>query len=396
MFLSSHFSFAFIAIPRDGNPVRYRYTFVPNTIHEGDFQMNRLIRTLLCLLCCAALFPAAALAQECFNINVDALDMTSLNDSAYVQANLSAPAQGLRVTKYVSDSTEFAARVRLTIMQAETSTVVFDKNYGYVSGTFDSGDIYLPYIDNSTIPYLITLTVEDWVYAMPFMQLQSRLTDNSGCTYGIRLRDANATLTDSWVMGTMLDLDALRAQGSMTLPLCASNQYLVGQASLLVNGDQFSVSLAFASQANVELQGCAVYLIGNVAGMTTVDPAEMPETAYAIGQTIDIAGLDTALLYLPLSLSYDPAGLPELGSGVTLPDLDAQWLLWQQNLAGYTDAPDPAAETQFDPFPTDSPQPEVTPEQTPLPETPQPEDTAPAPETQAVDTLSADALPIVP
>ena len=64
--------------------------------------------------------------------------------------------------------------------------MVFDKSYGYVSGTFDSGDIYLPYVDNNTIPYIVTLGIEDWTYALPFMQLRSRLAYNSGCTYGLQ------------------------------------------------------------------------------------------------------------------------------------------------------------------------------------------------------------------
>ena len=309
--------------------------------------MNRLLRAFLSLLCCAVFFPAAAWAEGCFLINVDTLDLTSLNNSAYVEANLSSPSQGVRITKYLSDSTEFAARVRLTIMQAETSTVVYDKNYGYVSGTFDSGDIYLPYVDNSIIPYLITLSIEDWVYAMPFMQLQPRLSDNSGCTYGIRLRDANPSLTDSWLMGTMLNLDALRSQGSTTLPLCASNQYLIGQASLSVSGDQLTVTLSFAPQANVETSRCAVYIIGNVANMTTADPNAMQEPAYATNQPIDIAGLSTAMLYMPLTMSYDPTGLPEL-STISLPDLGEQWTLWQQNLNGNVQPQAPDAQSALD------------------------------------------------
>lgn len=309
---------------------------------------KRYLALLLCLIC-AVLLPAAAFAEECFLIDIDALDMTRVSDSAYVQQYLSAPSQGLRVRKYISDSNELAARVQLTITQAETSSVVYQRNYGYVSGTFDSGDIYLPYVDNSTIPYIVTLNIEDWTYALPFMQLQQRLAYNGGCTYGLRLRDANAALTDSWIMGTMLDLDQLRAQGSQRLPVCASNLYVVGQAALTLAGDRLTVSLSFEPSANVTLNGCAVYLIADVAGMTTADPSAMPQRAYGLGEAIDVSGLHAALLYLPMSLSYDPAGLGEFAYDANSADIAAQWSLWYAALqtgGGAQSTPEPTVEPE--------------------------------------------------
>ena len=324
--------------------------------------MAKLLSILLACILCAALLPAHALAEECFLIDVDTLDMNSVNQSAYVQAHLSAPAQGIRVSKYISNSNELAARVRLTVTHAETSAVVFDKSYGYVSGTFDSGDIYLPFVDNNTIPYIVTLNIEDWTYAMPFMQLQSRLTGNTGCTYGVRLRDANASLTGTWVMGTMLDLDTLRSQGSLVLSVCASNAYTVGQATVSVAADQLSVSLALDTQADVQVQSSAVYLIANVAAMTTADPAAMPETAYSLGQPIDISGLRTAFLYVPISLNFDPTGLPEFVYDAGSAELATQWALWYDNLqnGGYASVQVDTA-TQ-DPLPEEATEAEAAPQ----------------------------------
>lgn len=317
--------------------------------------MTKSICTLLCLFLLALCAPAQAAAEACFPIDIDALDMQRVGNSDYVRQYLSGQAQGLRVSKYISDSDEFAARVRLTIMQAETSAVVFDKNYGYVSGTFDSGDIYLPYVDNNTIPYLITLSIEDWVYALPFMQLQSRLTHNSACTAGLRLRDANPALTDTWVMGTMLDLDALRMQGSLGVTVCASNQYQLGQADLTLVADQLSVSITLRQQANVEVHTCAVYLFGNVADLHTADPAAMGRAGFGLGQPIDVSGMHTALLYLPMILSYDPAGLDGFTYDPAAPDVAAQWALWQQNLLGQTAQTSATALATPEPEPTTLP-----------------------------------------
>ena len=317
--------------------------------------MVKSLRAFLCLVLCALFLPLAALAEDCFVIDVDSLDMNSLNNNDYVAAHLSAQTEGIRVRKYISDSNELAAKVRLTITQAETSTIVFDKNYGYVSGTFDSGDIYLPYVDNNAIPYLITLNIEDWTFAMPFMHLQPRLSYNSACTYGVRLMDFNSAVTGNWLMGTMLDLDALRSQGSTVLPLCASNLYIVGQATLSMADNQFTVSVDFDPSAHVEVHANAVYLIGDVNSLTTDNPADMSQTAYAVGQPIDTTGLTSALLYLPISLSYDPSDLGEFSYDLNSPELSAQMALWNTNAQGATSdapvattfegvAPDPVAE----------------------------------------------------
>lgn len=88
-------------------------------------------------------------------------------------------------------------------MQMDSQTLLFDKDYGLQSGTFDSGVIYLPYVADRTIPYLVTLTVGDYVYAMPFMHQQARLVANNACTYGVRLNDLAVAFYGDWMMGTM-------------------------------------------------------------------------------------------------------------------------------------------------------------------------------------------------
>ena len=187
-------------------------------------------------LCLALVFTAAlALAEDCFTIDVDTLDMDSLNRDDYVAAHLSAGAQGVRVVKRLSDSSELAVSVRLTLTQIDSGTLLFDKDYGFQSGSFDSGVIYLPFVNGNTVPYLVTLYAGDYVYAMPFMHLQPRLSYNGACTYGVRLRDLG--LSGDWMMGTMVDLNALRSQGSMTVDVCASNSYVIGQAVFSMQGE---------------------------------------------------------------------------------------------------------------------------------------------------------------
>lgn len=322
---------------------------------------SRLLRGFFALTLCVALslgiLPAKA--ENCFVINVDLLDMNSLRDNDYVAQHLSAGAAGIRLQKYISDSDELAARVRLTILQVSTNTLVFDKNYGYQSGTFDSGEIYLPYVDSGTVPYLVTLYVEDWVYAMPFMHLMPRLVRNGACTLGVRIRDLNPTLTSDWLMGTMLDLNALRVQGSIVLPICASNVYLIGEATVTLDHEQLTVQLALASSANIELHEYAIYCITQVTELTTVDPHRMPQRAYSLGEAIDVSGASSALLYFPMSLSFDSGGLPLFSYDISSADLQSQLLLWNENLAG---AQAPAF---ADPIATETPTIEIFPETVP-------------------------------
>ena len=138
----------------------------------------RALLTALCLcLLCAWNLPA--LAEDSFTIDVDLLDMDRLNSDAYVERELTSGAQGVRVVKHISDSSELAAPVRLTIRQMDTGTLLFDKDYGYQSRTFDSGVIYLPYTGGRTAPYLVTLSLGSYTYAMPFMHAQPAVQEDS-------------------------------------------------------------------------------------------------------------------------------------------------------------------------------------------------------------------------
>ena len=175
-----------------------------------------VLALLSCLLASCAV-PGAQ-AEDFFTLNVDMLDMDSLNQNDSVAANLSAACQGIRVLKTISTSSELAEPVRLSLTRMDTQTLLFDKDYGYQSRNFDSDVIYLPYGGGSTVPYLVTLYVGDTVYAMPFMQLQPRLQFNSACTYGVRLRDLG--LGGDWLMGTMLNLTELRSVGMKDASPC--------------------------------------------------------------------------------------------------------------------------------------------------------------------------------
>jgi len=289
--------------------------------------MNKFLKRIGSLLLCLMLWLPCALGEDCFTIDVDTLDMDRLNSDDYVSLVLSASTQGVRIRKYISPSSELAASVRLTLTRMDTKALLFDKDYGYQSGTFDSGVIYLPYVSGSTIPYLVTLYVGDYVYALPFMHMQRRMESNGACTAGVRLRDLDPAQSSDWLMGTMVDLDELRQSGGRTVEVCASNSYVIGTAYISLNGSTLNVSLHFDASAGVTLEDADLYVVTD--GHYLKDARGRSLSAGA-----DVSGAEWALVYLPMAVSYDPAGLPSFQYDWN--EASAQQQLWKDAHGSYS------------------------------------------------------------
>ncbi|HPF87272.1 MAG TPA: hypothetical protein PK537_04360 [Candidatus Limiplasma sp.] len=221
-------------------------------------------------------------AADCLQIDADTLA---------TGASLSSRMQGIRIQATV----EPPADVRLTITQTDTGTVIYDNTYGERSGTFDSGDIYLPYTGQAATEYTVSLQIADDTLTFTYTGLQARLENNSAYALGPRMGG-------DWPMATVIDL----SQSGTTVPIIASNLYVIGQATFAVSDGMLTVSTSFAASANVTLQSQRVYVLGNP---TAVSAAVKQQPAYAVGDAIDVTGLKTALVCVSVSLSYDPFGL---------------------------------------------------------------------------------------
>lgn len=287
--------------------------------------MKKSVCLLCALLCLAFCMPPAGAANGCFVMNVDTLDLSRLNQDAYVQQYLSAQAQGLEVVKQLPEGSVLP--VRLSLVRMDAQQLVFDKDYGYQSGTFSSGSLYLPYVGNYTVPYLATLYVGDTVYAIPFMHLQSRLQNNGACTWGAYLYDYHPTLGRDWHMGTMLDLDALRTQGILAVDVCASNSYLIGQANIIMQDGMICVVLNLNQSAGVEVHSQEVYLATDCTRLLAEGFGEPCQP----GEWIYVGDAASALLYLPMTISYNPDGLPGFHYDLSHGYLEQQLELWREN-----------------------------------------------------------------
>ena len=294
------------------------------TALRSNEMMKRILKCICALLLCLMLTPMA-LADDSFTIDVDSLDLGRLNSNEYVQQALSSSSQGVRVRKYISSSSEIAASVRLTLTRMDTNALLFDKNYGYQSGTFDSGVIYLSYGSSGTVPYLVTLYVGDYVYAMPFMHQQRRLESNGACTVGVRLKDLDPAQSADWLMGTMVDLTQLRQTGSCSVELCASNSYLIGYADITLDGSRLHVQLHFDDSSDVMLEEAVLYVLTDGQYLKNAD-------SWSLDEAVDVSGAQSALIYLPMQVSYDPAGLPAFT--YDLDEMRTQQSLWNETRQG--------------------------------------------------------------
>ena len=258
----------------------------------------------------------AALAQESFVIKADKLDMSKLTDDQYIAENLSAATQYIRITYALPG----ASQVRLKVTQTGTSNVVMDKNYGQVSGTFNSGDIYLKYSRSATIAYTVNLTVGDQTYTFPFHRKLMVLKNNSACTFGVRIKQLDKGLTDAWTMATPLDLQEIAALpgGVKRINVCASNMYIIGTVSVRVKDGNLRVSLQLAEdstsdKSKFEILDQRLFLITSPLEWNSVDPKRLTESEFQIGTDISLEerlpGVQYAVLYLPIKLTYDPNGL---------------------------------------------------------------------------------------
>ena len=258
----------------------------------------------------------AALAQGAFVIPVDTLDMNKLTDSEYVDENLSAATQYIRVTYDLSSTSQ----VRLQVVQRGTDNVIMDKNYGQVSGTFNSGEIYLKFSGSATIPYTITLTVGDQTFTFPFYRKLMALKNNTACTFGVRIKQLDKGLTDAWTMATPIDLAEIAALpgGTKQINVCASNMYVIGTVTVRVKNGLLRVSLQLAQDSATESSKFEIleqrmFLITSPLDWDSVDPKRLTGNEFEIGSSISLEerlpGVQYAVLYLPIKLSYDPNGL---------------------------------------------------------------------------------------
>lgn len=148
---------------------------------------------------------------------------------------------------------------------------------------------------------------------------------------GLSLRDSYPDLTDKWYNVVPVDLTQ---NGVQTFRLVASNLFYIGQAAVIVDGDNVTVQYALADGHGYVKDECVRWFT-SVDAITT-DFLNAPESDLAFGQTIsrskDLNGQDVALLFICNHVTYRQ---PYTNSGVNLtrywPNLD-EWKAYREDL----------------------------------------------------------------
>ncbi len=130
------------------------------------------------------------------------------------------------------------------------------------------------------------------------------------CSKGIRFRDLDNPLTESWYMFTPIDLSV---DGVQTFDLIAGNFHWIGTVSVEVKEGNVTVTYDLVNNYEIHNYGEFLTILPSLADVTEVDIDEM--TNYAYGEPIsieeDLGGDTKVLLFMCNNVLYpeDAAGI---------------------------------------------------------------------------------------
>jgi|GEM_PF-6385509 len=236
-------------------------------------------------------------------------------------SNPHAASRGTQLIVITYPIGETAKNVSLRVTYGATGDTVYSKSYGEVAGTFYSDEIYL----KNAGQYGIELTAGDETLAFTFNRALLRLNDNTAYSAGIYLVDEK--------MGTAVDLT--RA-GTFTYPLAASDKYEIGTVTITVASDSLTVDYTLMNGIDAQITRDALYVFTDPKDLLSLSPSHLSlYRSFALNEPISISaalgGAKYAVIYLPMTLSYDPNGL---NTFTLKPDAGQTDILRQMESAG--------------------------------------------------------------
>lgn len=273
--------------------------------------MKRLMAFLLAVM----LLPlAGASAGE---------DVYIISDAAQVSGCTPGELQSDRSYLRVGCQLQEETGVTLSVTD-ENGELVYQRSYGLCSGRFSSEDIFLR-LSGSQTDYRVSLQAGAQCYAFGVRRVQPRLTNVSACSAGYPL--SRMTGADTWRCATLLDLSAMEGT-SMTVPLCAGDAYELGTVTFTVNGGALTVSVAMMDGVDASIDKGTVYVATTALEAQTLGKKNFSGLKGRLNQSIALSGAGYAAVYVALTVSFDPQGLPDAPDGL----LDGQEFVWQRML----------------------------------------------------------------
>lgn len=260
------------------------------------------MKQLFAVLMAACLLFACALAEDVCTLDPSA-DASVSTDRGYLR--VTCPSVDGGVTLSVRDP---------------GGALVFQKDYGHVSGTFRSDDVYLPLVPGNPA-YTVTLTAGDAVYTSQVLRCMPRLTGCAACSAGVPL--AEITGRDVWQSATVIDLFA--AEGTtQSFPLLASNAYTIGTVDFSVSAGQLTVSPRITPGLDAVIDRTHILVATNALDASLLASRNFPGLTALPDIPLDLSFCDYAVVYVNLTVSFDPAAVP----GVS-PAPFGQDILWE-------------------------------------------------------------------
>lgn len=272
------------------------------------------MKRIFCLLTAALMLshlPTFALAQDACVVDAASADRVTCAESY------------LRVTCETADDVP----VMLQITD-EAGSLHYQRDYGLISGTFRSEDIYLR-LQGATTIYQVTLTAGDDAYAFTVERVMPRLKHNHACSVGYPLE--KITGDNKWQSVTLIDV-AQVAKRPLTVALHASDAYELGTATFTVENGELSVTLDLLPQAQAEVEESRLYVALDAITAKQLGQRQFLGYEGALSKPVPLGGTPYAAVLLDLTVSFDPAALPA-SPKVTLDGQQAIWEQMQQHTA---------------------------------------------------------------
>lgn len=223
----------------------------------------------------------------------------------------------------ISCPVEEESRVTVTIADANGS-ITYQRDYGVCSGTFRSEDIYLRLSGAETL-YRVSVSTGEEVASFQVNRTMPRLEGNAACAVGYPLSALAGG--SGWKSATLLDVNALAMQ-SLTVPMHASGAYDLGSVTFSVKRGELIVHADVAPGVDGTIDKATVYVATNSIDAQNLGTKYFGGASGKLDSGIPLGGADYAAVYVKLTVSFDPSGVPA-SPAVTL---EGQQELWQQML----------------------------------------------------------------
>lgn len=278
--------------------------------------MKRLIGILLAL---SLFLPMAwAAAGE---------DVYVIADAAQADGSTAGQLQSDRSYLRVGCRLQSETDVTLSVT-GEDGSLVYQRSYGLCSGRFSSEDIFLR-LNGSQTDYRVALQAGDQCYAFSLRRVQPRMSGVSACSAGYPLR--SITGADTWRCATVLDLTALEG-ASMTVPLLAGDAYEIGTVTFSAARGALTVSACLNEGVDGSIDKGTVYVAETALEAKTLGKKSFSGLKGRLNQSLALADTSYAAVYVALTVSFDPQGVPE-ASGTQLQGQEDVWQRMQTETA---------------------------------------------------------------